>query len=110
MLVIKLLFLCKMIYWQISLLHLGGPSAVEWSKRSSAVVLVCILPHQPAEIWMFLSLHTNSQSLKIVASHSAPISVHLLTHCGPIFDYGGVLSPQVVPPVAICGLYPPSSA
>ncbi len=51
----------------------------------------------------------NSQSLKIGGSRSAPSSVHLLTHCGSISDYGGAQVPQAGPPVAIRGLFSPHS-
>ena len=47
---------------------------------------------------------------KIGANHSAPSSVHPLTHCGSISDWGGVQAPEAVPPVAIRGLFSPHPA
>lgn len=69
--------------------------------------IVCILSRRAERAACFQGLCNESKSLKIVCGHSAPSCLRLLTHCGSILDYGGVLAPQVVAPVAICGFYSP---
>lgn len=69
--------------------------------------IVLILSRRAERAACFQGLCNESKSLKIVCGHSAPSCLRLLTHCGSILDYGGVLAPQVVAPVAICGFYSP---
>jgi len=91
----KDILLVSVLYWQLS----WAPVPVNSSTESIGAYYT-VRSQGCGCFWV-------SKLTKIGATNSAPSTVHLLNHCGSIFDHGGVLAPQAVPPVTIRGFFSP---